>query len=168
MKKFVAAAFLAAMWSLGYGAPPDENLVKSCLLAQAFAPAVAIRSLNPHEVTQEGGYAAGFNATYMFRYRGANVGYAESNTDQALIFLNRLHKVSGAIPLGDNRGIKRSAFDPTLAQWSVAKEGKQEFFCVSFNFDGLGRSGSFQNIHGGYLLNTKTKQMYFVVRDVKR
>jgi hypothetical protein len=153
---------------MGYGAPPDANLVKSCLLAQASVPSITIRSLNAHEVSQEDDYAAGFNATYIFKYRGSDVGYAEGKADQALIYLNKIYRLSMAVPLGDNHGIKPDAFDPTLAQWSLAKQGHQEFFCVSFNFNGLGESGSFQNVYGGYLLNTKTKVMYFVARDVRQ
>jgi hypothetical protein len=82
--------------------------------------------------------------------------------------MGKLYRLSKAIALGEVHGIKPGEFDPALAQWSIATEGAQQYFCVSFNFDGLGRSGSFQNVLGGYLLNTRTKEMYFVVRDVRQ
>lgn len=153
---------------LGCAAPPDENMVKSCLQAQSATPSVAINILNTNEITQEDDYADGFNASYMFRYRGGDVGYAEGKSDRALIYFGNIYRLSSAVSLGDNHGIKPGEFNPTLAQWSIAKGGRQQYFCVSFNFDGLGQSGSFQNVHGGYLLNTKTKNLYFVVRDVKQ
>ena len=34
-------------------------------------------------------------------------------------------------------------------------DGKERYLCVSFNFEGLGRSGNFQNVRGGYLLASK-------------
>jgi hypothetical protein len=39
-----------------------------------------------------------------------------------------------------------------LAMWGYVHEGKQRLLCVNFNFDGIGRSGSFQNVHGLYLM----------------
>ena len=168
MKRIALAAIIALLSNMGFAAPPSQNLVMSCLMAQPSTHSVTIRSLNTHEVEEEDGYADGFNASYMFKYRGFDFGYAESKEGQALIYMGKLYRLSKAIPLGENHGIKPGAFNPTLAQWSIAKEGAQQYFCVSFNFDGLGRSGSFQNVHGGYFINTLTKDMYFVVRDVRR
>jgi hypothetical protein len=167
MTQIVIAVLIALLSDIGYAAQPSQNLVTSCLLARSSRHSVTIRSLNAHEVEEEDGYADGFNASYMFKYRGSDVGYAESKEDHALIYMGKLYRLSKAIPLGENHGVKPGAFDPTLAQWSIAKEGAQQYFCVSFNFDGLGRSGSFQNVHGGYLMNTRTKDIYFVVRDVR-
>jgi hypothetical protein len=168
MRKLMVVVSLMPIWGVAYGASPTQNLVKSCLLAQSSAPSVTIQDLNAHEVSQEDNYAAGFNATYLFRYRGSNIGYAENKTGDALIFLNKIHTLSSSSILGDNRGVRPDSFDPTLAQWSVVKEMGREFFCVSFNFDGLGQSGGFQNIRGGYFINTKSELMYFVVRNVRK
>lgn len=168
MKRIVLGALTGLIVSgTNCAAQPNENIVNSCLRAAAIAPSVTIESLNTDEITQDNKYGDGFAALYMFEYRGSVVGYAKSQTDQALIYLGKLYRLSKAIPLGDNRDIKPSAFNPTLAQWSILKRRNKKFFCASFNFDGLGRSGSFQNIHGGYLLDISTKTLYFVVRDIR-
>ncbi|MFP3569725.1 hypothetical protein [Paraburkholderia sp. SIMBA_030] len=168
MKRVAFAALMGLIVSgASCAAQPDETIVKSCLQAQAIAPSVTIQSLNTGEITQDDKYVDGFHALYMFEYRGSDVGYAESKEDQALIYLGKLYRLSKAVPFGNNRGIKHSAINPTLAQWSIARENNKKYFCVSFNFDGLGRSGDFQNVHGGYLLDTATKFLYFVVRDIR-
>jgi hypothetical protein len=167
MKKIVVTFLFMIACPIGYGAQPNEDLVKSCVLARSFVPSVSIRSLDAHEVTKEADYAEGFDATYLFTYRGADIGYAERKADKALVYLNRLYRLSAAIPVGDNRGTNPGAFDPALAEWSIVKEGKQAFFCVSFNFDGLGQSGSFQQVRGAYLLDVTTRQTYFSMRDLR-
>jgi hypothetical protein len=104
----------------------------------------------------------------MFKYRHADMGYAERKDEKALIFFGKLYRLSKAVPLGDNHRVKPSEFEPSLADWSFVEEGRQNFFCVSFNFSGLGQSGDFQNIRGGYLLNLKTKNLYFAIRDIRQ
>jgi hypothetical protein len=168
MNRVAFAALMSLIVSgVSCAAQPDKNIVKSCLRAQAIVPSVTIERLNTEEIMREEKYANGFDALYMFEYRGSDVGYAENKDDQALIYLDKLYRLSKAIPLGDNHDIKPGAFNPALAQWIIAKGKNKKYFCVSFNFDGLGRSGDFQNVHGGYLLDTTTKFLYFVVRDIR-
>jgi len=167
MKSSFAAVIMVAS-SIERAAPPSENLVKSCLQARPVASSVTIRNINVDEAFREDDYADGFNAGYIFKYGGADMGYAEGKSDQALIYSGKLYRLSKSIPIGNNGEVKSTAFNPMLAQWSLAKDGKHQYFCVGFNFDGLGQSGSFQNVHGGYLLNLKNKDLYFVVRDVRQ
>ncbi|MGI0506064.1 hypothetical protein [Burkholderia cepacia] len=167
MKKIIFATSIMIVTSIGWAAPPGESLVKSCLLARAVIPSVTIQNINVGEVLQEDDYADEFNASYLFKYEGTDVGYAEGKSEQALIYSGKLYQFSRAISIGNNNGIKPTSFNPTLAQWSIAKDGRQRYVCVSFNFDGLGQSGSFQRVHGGYLLNSKTKKLYFAVRHFK-
>lgn len=47
---------------------------------------VVVRVLSPHEIFREDNYAEGFDAAYIFKYRGPDVGYAESKAEQALIY----------------------------------------------------------------------------------
>ncbi|WP_322031272.1 hypothetical protein [Paraburkholderia sp. J76] len=168
MKRIIfLGAILMLVSDLGYAAPPDENTVRSCLQAQSVAHSVSIKILRTSEITQEDDYGDGFNANYIFKYRGGDAGYAEGRSDQALIYSGRLYRLSKALTLGDSHEIRPGEFNPNLAQWSIAKAGGQQYLCVSFTFDGLGKSGSFQSVHGGYMLNIKTKSLYFAVREVK-
>lgn len=147
---------------------PPESLVLSCLKSAANSRSITVRELSTHEFQEEDDYAEGFNAPYFLKYKGGDVGYAESKKTDALIYMGKLFRLSSAISLGNNRGIGPSSFTPFLAEWSIVGERDSQYLCVNFNFDGLGQSGDFQNIHGGYLLNTKTKELYFVVRDIRQ
>lgn len=168
MKMSIFAVSIMVVSSIGWAAPPSESVVKSCLLAQSVAPSVTIQNIDVDEVLQQDDYADGFNARYLFKYKDIDIGYADGKSDQALIYSGNIYRLSRSIPVGNNGEIKPTSFNPTLAQWSIAKDGRQRYVCVSFNFEGLGQSGSFQNVHGGYLLNSKTKKLYFAVRDVKQ
>ncbi|HDR9484929.1 TPA: hypothetical protein QDC20_005596 [Burkholderia aenigmatica] len=166
MKKICLAVVVMAAYSIGWAASPGESLVKSCLLAQSVSQSVAIEGINTHEVSQEDAYAAGYNASYLVKHDRVDVGYAEGKSTQALIYSGKLYRLPTAMPIGNNGGIKPAAFNPALAEWSIAREGRQRYLCVSFNFDGLGRSGSFQNVRGGYLLDSVSRVLYFFVRNV--
>jgi hypothetical protein len=50
-----------------------------------------------------------------------------------------------------------STFTLTLTDWSMVKQGSHRYLCVNFNFDGLGRSGSFQKVHGLYRYDTSPR-----------
>lgn len=51
----------------------------------------------------------------------------------------------------DKRNVP-SEFSPYEAIWGVVQDGKTSYICATFNFDGIGKSGSFQNIRGLYLI----------------
>lgn len=167
VKRIAFAAMGLAVSAMSVAAPPSENMVKSCLLAHAATPSVTIRSLDTNDIATADNYANGFDALYLFEYRGTDAGYAESKADQALVYAGKIYRLSRSIPVGDSHGIPPGAFNAALAQWGIAKERQQSYFCVSFNFDGIGRSGRFQNVRGGYLLDEKTRYLYFAVRNTK-
>ncbi|MDB5920871.1 MAG: hypothetical protein JWR40_5105 [Massilia sp.] len=49
-----------------------------------------------------------------------------------------------------------------------ARFGKKQFLCITFNFAGLGQSGSFQNIRGLYLIEvSKPPKFYYTVGDMR-
>jgi hypothetical protein len=45
-----------------------------------------------------------------------------------------------------------AAFNPYEAIWGEAQAGNKAYICATFNFDGLGKSGSFQSVRGVYLI----------------
>jgi hypothetical protein len=165
-KIYAIVALTAIAWGSANAAEPDEKVITSCLQAASTHPAVRLQEIPTHEVTEEDDYKPGFDAKYMFNYAGADAGYAVGKTDQALIYRGKLYRLSRSIPIGDNHNIGPAEFDPRLAVWSTAQEGKQKYFCVGFNFDGLGRSGSFQHVYGGYILDGRAGKLYFAVRQI--
>jgi hypothetical protein len=62
------------------------------------------------------------------------------------------------------------AFNPYTAQWGEAHHAKNSYLCITFNFEGLGESGSFQNIRGVYLIATKAKRprFFYAVGDIRK
>lgn len=164
MKNVFLAFLIIAISRMASAHPPSELLVQSCLQYKAISPSTSVHPIDAHGIAEEDDYANGFNATYLFNYKGKDVGYAEGKNDQALIYTGELYRLSSATPLGDNHDIKPNVFNPYLALWSIGQEEGKRYLCVSFNFDGLGRSGNFQKVHGGYLLDTQSKTLYFAVR----
>ncbi|CAD6560525.1 hypothetical protein LMG27952_07157 [Paraburkholderia hiiakae] len=60
MKRIIFFGGLLMLASnLGCAAPPDENMVKSCLQAQFVTSSITINILNTNEITQEDDYADG-------------------------------------------------------------------------------------------------------------
>lgn len=51
--------------------------------------------------------------------------------------------------------------NPYEAVWGEAREGKKSYICATFNFDGLGKSGSFQNVRGLYLIDRNARAQFF-------
>lgn len=48
-------------------------------------------------------------------------------------------------------GERPAPFNPYLAMWGIVTWATRSYFCITFDFDGLGRSGVFQSVHGVYL-----------------
>ena len=156
--------------STGYAASPSEDMVKSCLQTRAVTTrSIAVEELDTHEFMQEDQYADGFDAIYIIKYGASDIGYAENKTgEEALIYAGKIYRLSQAISSSPgNRGLLPGGFVPTLADWRIVKNKGQRFLCVSFNFPGLGSSGTFQNVRGEYLLNMKTRSLYFYIRDIR-
>lgn len=62
---------------------------------------------------------------------------------------DRIERLSSAKP---------SAFAPQLAMWGIVDAGARSYACITFNFDGLGQSGSFQTVRGMYLIERKKRR----------
>ena len=60
-------------------------------------------------------------------------------------------------------------FTPYTSQWGGVRNAKQAYLCITINFEGLGQSGSFQNIRGVYLIDLKRRPatIYYLVGDVR-
>ncbi|ASL42669.1 hypothetical protein bAD24_I04210 [Burkholderia sp. AD24] len=143
MKIGFAAVIIFAS-SIGWAAPPSENLVKGCLQARSVAPSVTIRKITVEEAFQEGGYANGFNAIYIFKYKYVDMGYAQGKRDQALIYSGKIYRLSKSTPIGNNVEVKSTAFNPMLAQWSLAKEKNVDIFVLALILMDLDRAAHFK------------------------
>ncbi len=53
--------------------------------------------------------------------------------------------------------------------YGIAREGAKSYLCVTFNFDGLGESGAYQNIRGLYLIDRTSRpfKAYYTAGDIR-
>jgi hypothetical protein len=158
-----AALLLAnASWAV----KPSEDAINACLKLGASGQATYDK-LDISEFQSEDNFKRGYQAT-LFSDKGQRIGYAEkSGKDDALIWGRWLLPLVSAKAFNDQKD-EPSEFTPMLAMWGYVHDGKQRLLCVNFNFDGIGRSGSFQKVHGLYLMpiraSKKTKpDLYYGV-----
>lgn len=164
MKPLLTA--LAFVVSGAFAAEPSDAVVRTCLGAEAVSSKVSYRTLPNQEVLSQEGYKPGYNASYYVDIGGKDIGYAEGQNRQAIIYSGTLYPLESAIAIkGHDSQHAAVQFNPYLAEWGRIREHKNRYLCVSFNFDGLGRSGSYQNVRGGYLLDvgTRNRRLYFGV-----
>lgn len=131
---------------------PTDAAIRSCLSGQSISPGVELKQLANNEVSEMDDYKSGYNVTYYFEAAGKEIGYAKKKNINAIIYDGDIFPISKAIILLSTH-IKPYDFNPYLADWSEVNDSSGHYLCVSFNFDGLGRSGSFQGERGGYLLS---------------
>lgn len=163
-------ALLSAMaMQCACAAPPSREAVFSCLSAQPVSHHVKVTSIQTNEVMEEDNYKQGYNATYLLKHLGRDIGYAERDGTTAIIYDGRIYPTRSSRPLLKSE-MQPDGFQPSLAEWSFVEEGRLRYFCVSYNFEGLGQSGSYQNVRGGYLLPVGQKgdnTLYYAVADIR-
>lgn len=150
-------------------AEPSRAAIYSCLLGRSISPTVTLDELPTHEILSQNDYRSGYNATYYFKVGGKDIGYAEKGDRYGIIFAHDIHMANTAKLLIDTT-VQPTAFNPSLADWSKISDATGQYLCASFNFEGLGRSGSFQRVRGGYLLSMQaakhSRKLFFVVANI--
>ena len=149
-KQLVTALAVVVLAASAQAAKPSASVVKTCLQGESHGRATWT-SIATNEVGSDDDFQGGYKAT-IFTVNGRDVGYAEKDGRDGLIWGRAIVPLRHAVPL-DQPPETPSTFTPMLADWSTIKQGSQRFLCVNFNFDGLGRSGSFQKVHGLYLMS---------------
>lgn len=149
-------------------AMPSKIMQSSCLLGEATSRTVHMMQLSTNLISEQESYSDGYDAIYYFMDGKTEIGYGEKSGKGALIYSGKIY------PLDTARVISKahtepSEFSPALASWSRVKDASGSYLCVNFNFDGIGRSGSFQNFKGGYLLDIGggKRYLYYVEGDVR-
>lgn len=153
--------------SASHAAGPSDALIYSCMSASPVSPVVHATPIPTNESIDEDEYKPGYKATF-FRYKGMDIGYAKSIGENALIYDGVLYRTSTATRLLARKDTPVDV-NPNLAAWSLLRERKSRFLCVSDTLDGLGRSGSYQNIRYAYMLSLSSpRRLYFALGDIRR
>jgi hypothetical protein len=106
-----------------------------------------------------------------YRRHGIKFGYATSLTrkNDMIVVGNSHVDIMKAAALGGERPEPINGFKAIYG--TVTYKGRA-YFCVTSNFDGIGRSGTFQNVRAAYVApligNRKIKSLYYSVNDIRR
>ncbi len=164
----ILPVFLYLFFDNAVAAQPPEAIIDACLnqkngILSRYAPITT----NKQNVEED---ADGMYIETTFLSRGRKIGYIARKDGDGLIWGKVTIPLISAKPFNAPPD-EPSEFTPVLADWSYIQGTNQRYLCINFNFDGIGRSGSFQNVHGLYLMQIPRKpkqkpELYFGVRKI--
>ena len=97
------------------------------------------------------------------------VGIEETRPGQSyrLLYDGKARKLDDVTRL--NRRHAPADFVATKAMYGIVRAGRDSYFCITFNFDGLGSSGSYQFIRAAYLIdrNAPGLKAYYTAADIR-
>jgi len=144
---------------------PGKEVTKTCVKAQSTSAGIAYDNIPVSRIDETGNEDTGTTQTTI-RFGREEMGTWETNVPDSFgivyngkqIFLDRVIRLSKEEP---------AQFRTALARWGVVRTGSKSYICITFNFEGLGQSGSFQNVRGIYLIDRRAhpvKSFYAVGR----
>jgi len=168
--KRLIALFLG-LFSLNGLAQIPESVMRTCMLLENAGPDVDFAEIEGTGTISDDeihGYS-------LFSYvrHGVTFGYATANkgSRDLIVVGDRKTPISQAKMLGKDRPQR---IDSSKAVYSILTKGHHRYFCIASNFDGLGRSGSFQNVRQAYIAPLKIihnsfrmDDVYYGVRDIR-
>lgn len=164
MKILLFAAMIACSPCLASSAPP-EPIIHSCLKTESSRGAV-YTDISPTDFTVEEDDRHKRTATTIV-HRGRTLGIWESTESEefGLVYGTAMIPLAKIIKVGQDAP---ALFTPYTAQWGAARYKAHRYLCITFNFPGLGESGSFQNRRGLYVIDArKPPKFYYTVGDVR-
>lgn len=159
---------LLFIWSVCSSAAPTTQLIQSCLNMEPAAKGVHYVDINPDSFNEEDDETGKTTSTtIIFHNKAVGMWKTADPKVFGLVYGHRKIPVNRVIKLGDD--VPR-AFNPYTAQWGEVRDARSSYVCITFNFEGLGESGSFQNIHGLYLIeaNSTKPKIYYAVGDIRQ
>lgn len=142
------------------------EVVNACLKTES-TNRVKYSDISPSIFSVEQDSDAQLESTVII-YRRERFGVWESskNSSFGIQYNDYRIKLSEIVRIGNDGPI---SFTPYTAQWGVAKYGVKNFFCITFNFPGVGQSGTFQNIRGLYIIDRqKIPKFYYTTGDIRK
>ena len=153
MKHVLAASSLMFVASLA-GATPTPAAVEACMGTRSIPGKALYTGWTPAEFAradEDGG-----SRKEVLRIHGGElVGLWRNSREKAwgLSYNDRDIAQQHIVKLDKKQAPYE--FEPYKAQWGELKAGAKRYVCITFNFDGIGRSGRFQDIRGVYLIEMK-------------
>jgi hypothetical protein len=130
---------------------PGKEVVKTCVKTESTSPHVKYVDIPVNEINEtEDEDARRTETTIRFGQDEMGIWQTDSPSAFGLVYNGKQVSLAHVARLSRE---KPSQFDPSLARWGVVSEGAKSYICITFNFEGLGQSGSYQSVRGVYLLD---------------
>jgi hypothetical protein len=146
-------------------AGPTSQIIHSCLKTKSLGNAI-YTDISPANFKVDDASEDKPTSTTLV-YQRHTVGIWEATESKNFGLVYDLAKIPSAkiIKLGSESPAPFTAY---TALWGEARFGKSIYLCITFNFPGVGESGSFQNVRGLYLIDmNKLPKFYFVAADIR-
>lgn len=145
---------------------PSKDVMQTCVKAESTSPRVKYVDVPANEINESVDHDSGRNDTTI-RFELDEMGTWETGSPSAfgLIYKGKQISLDDVARLSEE---KPARFALELARWSIVSEGAKSYVCVTFNVDGLGRSGPHQSVRGVYLLdrNAQPPRAFYTVGRV--
>lgn len=149
-------------------ATPSTQVIQSCLTMEPVDESVRYVNLKPDVFNEEDDEDAKTTSRTII-YRNQKVGiWEKAGSDNfGLVYGDRKIPASRVARLGK---YPPSPFTPYTAAWGEARDDRHTYLCITFNLEGLGQSGSFQNIRGLYLIETSgpRPKFFYTMSDIRK
>lgn len=147
----IAILAVAALAAPAIAGQPSQEVTKSCLSAQSIDARAKYRAIAVHEISEaEDEDTKRTEITIRDGKDEFGIWQSSSKDSFGLVYNGKEIPLSSVERLSSEQA---SQFNPYLAKWGVITEGAKSYLCITFNFDGLGRSGSFQSVRGAYVID---------------
>ena len=149
--KILLAGLLLSTLAAQAGATPSSAIVDTCLRPQSTSPKVHYTSITVDTFNLIEDDEAG-KTEITLQYGADTIGIWDIKKPKAfgLIFNGKETPLASIIAL--DKRTPPTSFNPYEAMWGEVHQGNKSYICATFNFDGLGKSGSFQSVRGLYLI----------------
>ncbi|WP_157118976.1 hypothetical protein [Azohydromonas lata] len=149
-------------------ASPSQAIIQTCLKGNPTQKSPTATEVPTGEVYKEDNYLPGLEAVFLIEKNQMELGYIKGKSGDAILFNKKIFQLNEArVAAGP---LMPHEFEPYTATWLLITNQESRFLCVSFNFEGIGQSGRFQSIRGGYLIDArkKSKTLYFATGDISK
>lgn len=166
MKTLIATLLLGAL-STQIRATPNPAIVEACLRTESVSPTIVYTPFDASAFEVIEDVDAG-KTTIVVHHENGTVGTWERKKPPAfgLIFNGKETPLTHVVRLGKSSA--PTAFNAYEAMWGMAQDDRKSYICATFNFDGLGKSGSLQNLRGLYLIERgrRAKKTFYTMGNI--
>ncbi len=174
MKKTFAGGLLSLLALAVQAKTPSQRVVDSCLSTHSTSKTVRYthtKNFSVNEINEvDDDHMGAEKISTVVEIGKDTFGVWSSKTPKGygLVFNDKempLHRVTRL----DNRNAPVE-INLYKSIYGIAREGSSSYLCVTFNFDGLGESGSYQNIRGLYLIDRTARSFkaYYAAGDIRK